>query len=94
MIILRSTYVADVVALQAHLEAHLRWVDAGYKRGWFIASGLRDGGVGAAILAQGVEIDEIRDFLEEDPFVRNAVSEYDVIEFEAARTVAELASFS
>ena len=94
MIVLRSTYLDNDESLKTHLDDHLTWVDDGYARGWFVASGLRDGGVGAAILAQGVGKGPVGEFLALDPFVVNGIAEYEVIEFEAVWTVPQLAVFS
>ena len=86
MIILKSTYIAEASTLESHLAAHLEWVEAGYSSGNFLASGLRDGGIGAVIMVTGLSKDEVMDLLGRDPFVINKVSDYEVVEFETMRT--------
>ncbi len=85
MIILKSTYKVDAEILGSHLDAHLEWVDKGYESGIFVASGLRDGGVGAVILARGLDAAGAEALLAQDPFVQHGVADYEVVEFEPAR---------
>ncbi len=90
MIILKSTYVSDPATLQQHLAAHLDWVEEGYGSGQFLASGLRTGSVGAVILVQGMDASAAELMLSRDPFVKNGVAEYEIVEFDASRTAGGL----
>lgn len=90
MIVLKSTYIADASQLQQHLDAHLAWVEEGYSNGNFLASGLRTGAVGAMIIVRGLSADEMQQMLSRDPFVVNAIAEYEILEFDAMRTVVGL----
>ena len=39
MFVLEVTYVAAMDQVEPLVEPHMGWVDQGYERGWFLASG-------------------------------------------------------
>jgi uncharacterized protein YciI len=88
MYVLTLSYVVGLDEVDRVRDAHMEWIGEQYARGWFLASGAkvpRDGGV---ILAGAMARDEVEEVIASDPFVREGVAVYDVVEFRVT-TVAE-----
>lgn len=89
MLILSLTYKTDIAKADAYMEAHLQWVDKGYERGWFLASGRKNPRTGGIILARGGR-DEIAAFCKEDPFSIHGIADYEITEFIPTRVATGL----
>jgi len=88
MFIITSVYVKPMDQVEKYLVEHREFLDSYYKKGIFIASGRKATGDGGIIFAKGCTKEEIKKILIEDPFSREKISHYDVIEFSPNR-VAE-----
>ncbi len=85
MFLLLSRYVKPLDEVDRWLPAHREFLDRQYAAGHFIVSGPmepRSGGVIVTVDMPRAQIDEI---LKEDPFAREGVSEYQIIEFTATK---------
>lgn len=89
MLILSLTYIAPMEQADAAMAAHIDWVNAGYDKGWFLASGRKTPRTGGVILARG-ERAAIEAYLAQDPFVVQAIAHYEVTEVTLSRTAASL----
>ena len=81
MFVITSTDLKPKEIVDKYFKEHREYLDVYYKQGIFLAFGRvssRDGGV---ILATGKTKEEIEEILKEDPFTREGISNYDVIEF-------------
>ena len=93
MVIIELTYTADLARIDAHMKAHMRWLNAQYAAGRFLVSGRkipRDGGI---IIATGGSRATIEALAQEDPFVANGLATARVVEFRAsqrAKNIQEL----
>lgn len=90
--VIELTYTAPNDRIDSLLPDHVRWLDAQYQAGIFLASGRkvpRDGGI---ILALGQDRSEIEKLIGTDPLAIAGVADYRVTEFLATRTSAELAA--
>jgi uncharacterized protein YciI len=63
------------------LKEHREFLDGYYKKGLFIASGRKTSGDGGVIFAKGGTKEELAEILKEDPFSRESISKYEIIEF-------------
>ena len=88
MFIITSTYQKTKDIVDKFLAEHREFLDVYYKKGIFIASGRKASGDGGVILAKDSTKEEIEKILKEDPFSREKISKYEVIEFSPNR-VAE-----
>jgi len=82
--VVNLTYIKPLTEVDAHLEAHMRFLKTQFERGVFVASGRkvpRDGGV---ILARSDSREALWKVLEQDPFHRAGIARFDVIEFIAS----------
>jgi uncharacterized protein YciI len=81
MFVLLSRYVRPIAEVDAVLAAHREWIGRQYAAGRFLASGRRVDGTGGVIVAQASCEDELRQLLEDDPYVQGGVAEYAIHEF-------------
>lgn len=81
MYLLLSRYVKPLDEVERHLPAHREFLDRHYASGLFIVSGPLEPRTGGVIVTADLDRDEILAILEEDPFYREGVSEYDIVEF-------------
>lgn len=89
MLILSLTYVVPVETAQTQMQPHMDWVNAGYEKGWFLASGRKIPRTGGVILAKGDRA-EIEAYCAADPFVLHAIATYEITELALSRTVSGL----
>ena len=83
------TYIKPISEVDAHIPAHIEWLNKGYDDGVFLASGRRVPRIGGVILATG-ELDALQARLQDDPFHRFGVASVEVIPFDASKRVAAL----
>jgi uncharacterized protein YciI len=90
MFIIELIYTADLARIDAHMRAHMRFVNAHYASGHFLVSGRkipRDGGI---ILAVGKSREEIETIARQDPFVIAGLADVRVIEFRASQRAGDI----
>jgi uncharacterized protein YciI len=88
MLIITSVYLKPIEVVDKFIQEHRDFLDTYYKKGLFLASGRKATGDGGVILAKGATKEEIIQILTKDPFSREGISMYTVIEFSPNR-VAE-----
>ena len=64
---------------------HADWLDRHYASGRFVASGRRVPRTGGVILSRGDDLAEIEAIVAEDPFAREQVARYDIVQFELGK---------
>lgn len=89
MFILDLTYTAPLSEADLHMEGHMQWVDMGYERLLFLASGRKVPRTGGVILAQG-ERDDIEAYCALDPFVTHGIARYHITEMMVTRATEGL----
>lgn len=85
MFIIELHYKVDLSRIDAHMRAHVRFLEKYYASGNFLVSGRkipRDGGI---IVAVGESRRQIETIMEEDPFCKHGLAEVRVIEFRASQ---------
>ena len=90
MFIIELIYKAGLSEIDAHLKAHVAFLEKYYTAGNFLVSGRkipRDGGI---IVAVGKNRREIETVIREDPFVENGLAEFRVIEFRASQRADDI----
>lgn len=85
MFLLLSRYVKAVDEIDRVLPAHREFLDRYYNSGLFVVSGPMNPRIGGVILTADAPRDAIEAALAEDPFVREGISEYEIIEFNATK---------
>lgn len=90
MFVIELIYKVDLAQIDAHMKAHVAWLDTHYAAGTFVVSGRkvpRDGGV---IIAVGHDRDAIEAIVREDPFVSRELASYRIVEFRASQRAPDM----
>ena len=90
MFVIELKYVADLAEIDAHMAAHVAFLQKHYAAGTFVVSGRkipRDGGI---IIAAGKSRREIEAIVKEDPFHSHGLAHFRIIEFRASQRAADL----
>jgi uncharacterized protein YciI len=90
MFVVELIYKGDLEEIDARMRAHMAFLKKHYAEGRFLISGRkipRDGGV---ILALGTSRDEIEAIMREDPFCKNGLADFRVIEFRASQRADDI----
>ena len=90
MFVIELTYKADLAVIDAHMAAHVSFLKKYYASGHFLVSGRkipRDGGI---ILAVGTSRQEMEKIASEDPFIRQDLADFRVIEFRASQRAGDI----
>lgn len=90
MFVIELIYRVDLTQIDAHMKAHVTFLNKHYASGHFLVSGRkipRDGGI---ILAVGGSREEIETIANEDPFVKHGLAEVRIIEFRASQKAPDI----
>lgn len=85
MFLLLSRYLKPIDEIERVLPAHRAFLDRCYESGLFIVSGPQEPRSGGVIVAADAPRSRIEEALTQDPFVREGISEYEIIEFHATK---------
>jgi uncharacterized protein YciI len=91
MFVVLLTYLAPVSEIDARLADHVRFLDAGYADGLFLASGRQTPRTGGVILARAASRAALETALAKDPFAVHNLARYDIVEFTPTKTTPDLA---
>jgi len=94
MYIVLLKYIKPLDIVDLALPDHVDWLNKQYEAGYFLASGKtvpREGGV---IIVKPMQRGKLDALLACDPFVAQKLATYEVTEFRATRTAAELAKLN
>jgi uncharacterized protein YciI len=90
MFVVELIYKADLAKIDARMRAHMAFLKKHYAEGRFLISGRkipRDGGI---ILALAKSRDELEGVMREDPFCKDGLAEFRVIEFRASQRADDI----
>ncbi|WP_099187998.1 YciI family protein [Tepidibacter mesophilus] len=90
MFIVSLTYIKALDIVEIYLQEHVDYLKEQYSKGFFIASGRKVPRTGGVILSNIKEKEELMNILKKDPFYKNQVAKYDIIEFVPSMTSKEL----
>lgn len=81
MFVIILTYTQPLSVVDQFVSEHRAFLERHYATGQFVLSGRQEPRTGGVILATGSNRDDIERILQEDPFHRENVAEYDIIAF-------------
>lgn len=81
MFVAISTYLRPLEEIEQMAPAHFEWLTRNYSGGRFLGSGRRVPPLGAVIIGRAESLDAFRALLADDPFQRNGLASYEIIEF-------------
>ena len=90
MFVIELTYKVELTEIDAHMAAHVAFLNRYYAAGNFLVSGRkipRDGGI---ILAAGKSREEIERIVREDPFHEFGLADFRIIEFRASQRANDI----
>ncbi|HYP77832.1 MAG TPA: YciI family protein [Polyangiaceae bacterium] len=90
MFVIELIYKAELSEIDAHMKAHVAFLDKYYAAGNFLVSGRkipRDGGI---ILAVGKDKQQLEAIVKEDPFHEHGLAEFRIIEFRASQRADDI----
>jgi uncharacterized protein YciI len=81
MFIFSLTYVKPLSEVERLLPAHFQFLDEYYKKHLFMCSGRKIPRTGGVILCNCADMVEAKAIMEKDPFYKEGIAQYDIIEF-------------
>lgn len=72
-------YLAPLTEIDSHLAAHRAFLKKHYDAGHFLVSGKREPRTGGVILAQADSLENVMQWISEDPFKQEGVAAYQII---------------
>lgn len=92
MFVVMLHYLQPLPVIEQHIAEHRTYLERHYAAGHFIASGPQVPRIGGVIVAADMARDALDAILEEDPFYREGVAQYQVVEFTATKVAPALAA--
>jgi uncharacterized protein YciI len=86
MFIINITYEAPLEKIDSYLVEHVRFLNEQYELGNFLASGRKIPRSGGIILSNVKVKSDLEKIIERDPFHKNELADYDLIEFVPSKT--------
>lgn len=81
MFIVSLNYIASLDKVDSFLAEHVEYLNSCYSKGYFIASGRKEPRTGGIIIASCDSLSELKSVLAEDPFNKNLIAEYEIMDF-------------
>lgn len=86
MFIFSLTYVKPISEVERLLPAHIEFLDTHYKKNLFMCSGRKVPRTGGIILCDCLNLAEAKTIMEKDPFYKEGIAQYEIIEFIPSKT--------
>ena len=90
MFIVNLTYKTRLEVVDQFLDKHVEFLNEQYELGHFIASGRKIPRTGGIILSNIESRLELEKIINKDPFKKNELADYELIEFVPSKTCDEL----
>ncbi|WP_341503941.1 YciI family protein [Gallaecimonas sp. GXIMD4217] len=81
MFIVTLSYRKPLSEVDRFVEEHRQYLKAGYAAGHFLLSGRKEPRTGGVILATAAGRDQVEALIEQDPFHREGIADYQITEF-------------
>lgn len=86
MFIVSITYKVPLSDVEPHMPGHMAFLNEQYEAGCFIASGRKIPRTGGVILARADSREALDDILQQDPFYKHELAEFEITEFVVSKT--------
>ncbi len=90
MFVIELIYKVELAKIDAHMKAHVAFLNKYYAAGNFLMSGRKIPRNGGIILAVGENRGRIEAIVAEDPFVARGLADFRVIEFRVSQRASDL----
>ena len=92
MFVLLLKYKVPIEQVERVTPAHREFLERGYRAEKLIVSGPRVPRTGGVIVARVKTREEVDAFIQEDPFFKEGIADYEVVEFQAVKFHSSIAS--
>ncbi|MGD1325838.1 YciI family protein [Pandoraea pnomenusa] len=86
-------YLRPLSEVDTHMEAHRAFLNRHYAAGHFLLSGRKSPRTGGVILARANTLDEVTQWISEDPFRQAGVASYQIIAWEPTMAAEGMPDF-
>lgn len=93
MFLIQVTYTKPIGEIDKHLVDHRAFLEKYYVSENLICSGPRNPRTGGIILCNFMSVDEVWNFIHQDPFYINEIASYEVIEFNPVKYANDFKAF-
>jgi uncharacterized protein YciI len=93
MFVITLQYIVPLEELDAHMNAHVRFLQKYYQANVFVASGRQVPRTGGIILALAKSKAELQEIIEEDPFYTHQLADFTITEFLTSQSHPEFKAF-
>lgn len=94
MFVVLLTYKRPLAEIDATMKAHVAFLEEEYRAGRFIASGRQVPRQGGVILAVAASREELEGSMQRDPFVRDGLASFEIVEFRTSLHHPALSRFA
>lgn len=82
MFVVTLTYLKPLSEVDKNLPAHRDFLKKCYQQNLFLASGPMNPRTGGILIVRSMEKSKLFEILENDPFKKNGIASYEIVEFE------------
>lgn len=93
MFIVVINYKKPIEEIEKQLVAHRSFLEEGYQKNYFIASGPRNPRTGGIVLSQLKDRAQLESIMQQDPFQLHDLADYAYIEFEPVKYHVDFKQF-
>ena len=93
MFLVKITYTKPLDIVDQYVAAHREYLENGYQKNFFVASGPLNPRTGGIIISQLKNREPLEAFFKQDPYVLNDVAAYEFIEFNPVKFHRDFACF-
>lgn len=93
MFIINIAYKKPIEVIDQFVVEHRQFLDEGYKKNYFVASGPKNPRNGGIIISQLSDRKQLEEILKQDPFCIHEVGEYEIIEFHPIKYHPDFSTF-
>ncbi|GKU30563.1 YciI family protein [Clostridium folliculivorans] len=93
MFIINLAYIKPLEEVEKYLTEHIAFLNKYYTNNNFICSGRKNPRTGGIILCNAKDMKEVEEIINEDPFKKNAIADYDIVEFQPTKYAEDFKIF-
>ena len=90
MFVIELTYNAPLANIDAHMRAHVAFLNKYYAAGNFLVSGRQVPRTGGIIIALADSREQIESIMAEDPFCKRGLADVRIVEFRASQRASDM----
>lgn len=93
MFVIILKYKKSIEEVMKNLDEHITFLNKYYAQNKFICSGRQDPRTGGIIICKAKDKFQVNSIILEDPFYKNGIAEYEIIEFVPTKYADDFKSF-